>query len=191
MNSVIMYGVSFCNELLEKSGLSPLFLHYMAKWRKYMALSKKQIIELEVNELLTKIVEETEYEIVDVEYVQERGEWFLRVFVDRLAGFGLEDCQWVSERLSLALEETECIGNAYTLEVSSPGIDRQLKKDSDFIRYAGRDVEVHLFAPVDGKKIFVGMLSGLVNECIVIENEDKEIVFEKQKVALVKLYVEF
>ena len=91
-----------------------------------------------------QIIAGTDLELVDVEYVRER-DWYLRVFIDKEGGVGLEDCQAVSEKLSKVLDAKDPIADNYLLEVSSPGLDRVLKKDADFVRYKGRDVDVHFF----------------------------------------------
>ena len=114
-------------------------------------------IELRVEELMNEIISGTEYELVDVEYIMER-DWYLRVFVDKAGGIDLDDCQLLSEKLGKILDNEPLIEDSYILEVSSPGIDRVLKKDRDFIREAGKSVDVTLYAPINGKKNFTGTL---------------------------------
>ena len=116
-------------------------------------------VETQVESLMAEILAGTNFELVDVEYVKER-DWYLRVFVDKDGGIDLDDCQAISEQLSARLDQVDIIGGTYILEVSSPGIDRILKKDKDFVREAGKVVDVTLYAPLDGKKIFVGELLG-------------------------------
>ena len=114
-----------------------------------------------IEDLIAKEVEQiiagTELELVDVEYVREKN-WYLRVFIDKEGGIDLEDCQRVSEKLSKVLDEKDPIQDNYLLEVSSPGLDRILKKDKDFIRYAGRTVDIHFFKPYNGAKDLVADL---------------------------------
>ena len=116
-------------------------------------------VESQVESLLAEILDNTDYELVDVEYVKER-DWYLRVFVDKAGGIDLDDCQAISEKLGAKLDEVAIINVAYILEVSSPGIDRILKKDKDFVREAGKIVDVTLYAPINGQKLFVGELEG-------------------------------
>lgn len=144
-------------------------------------------IELRVEELMNEIISGTEYELVDVEYIMER-DWYLRVFVDKAGGIDLDDCQLLSEKLGKILDNEPLIEDSYILEVSSPGIDRVLKKDRDFIREAGKSVDVTLYAPINGKKNFTGTL----------ESRDKNFLklteFEpipREKVAQIRLHIDF
>ncbi len=151
----------------------------------------KEKIETVVQQLTDDIIRGSVLEVVDVEYVKER-DWYLRVFLDKPGGMEVEDCQWVSEKLEAKLDELNLIQGSYYLEVSSPGLDRPLKKDRDFVRHSGDKVEVHTFAPIDGKKLIVGTLVGLnENDHIVLTVDDKELSFPKDKVSLVRLYLEF
>ena len=111
---------------------------------------KREAVEEFVSSVVEGILEGTEMELVDVEYVRER-DWYLRVYLDKPGGVDLDDCQIVSEKLSEVLDAEDPIKENYLLEVSSPGLDRVLKKDKDFVRYQGADVDVQLFKPVDGK----------------------------------------
>ena len=135
---------------------------------------------------MTELLTDTEYELVDVEYVKER-DWYLRIFVDKAGGVDLDDCQILSEKIGERLDESEIIGGAYILEVSSPGIDRILKKDKDFIRESGKIVDVTLYAPLDGKKSFVGELIGRDEKFLRL----KDIDLPREKVAQVRLHINF
>lgn len=151
----------------------------------------KEKIETVVEKLTDDIIKDSGLELVDVEYVKER-DWYLRVFLDKQGGMELEDCQWVSEKLEAKLDELDLIRDSYYLEVSSPGLDRPLKKDKDFLRHAGEKVEVHTFAPLDGKKLLVGTLVGLDDSGhIQITIDGKDIIIPKDKVSQVRLYLEF
>ena len=116
----------------------------------------KKSIEATIEELVSEITEPLNFEIVDVEYVKEAGEYYLRVFLDKEGGISLNDCEAVSRQLSEVLDVKDPIKDNYFLEVSSPGLDRPLKKDKDFVRYAGRDVEIKLYKPLNGSKQFEG-----------------------------------
>ena len=144
-------------------------------------------VETQVENLMTEILAGTEYELVDVEYVKER-DWYLRVFVDKASGIDLNDCQLLSDRLGAKLDQADIIGGAYILEVSSPGIDRILKKDKDFVREAGKVVDVTLYAPLDGKKFFVGELVGRDEKFLHIKDIAP---LPREKVALVRLHIDF
>ena len=144
-------------------------------------------VESQTESLMAEILQGTEYELVDVEYVKER-DWYLRVFVDKAGGIDLDDCQTLSEQLGAKLDETSIINGAYILEVSSPGIDRILKKDKDFIREAGKVVDVTLYAPLDGKKTFVGELEGRDEKFLRLKDMEP---LPREKVAQVRLHIDF
>lgn len=143
-------------------------------------------IETQVERLMTEILSGTDFELVDVEYVKER-DWYLRVFVDKPGGIDLDDCQNLSEQLSDKLDAANIIDSAYILEVSSPGIDRILKKDRDFLREAGKIVDVTLYAPLDGKKFFTGELVGRDEKFLQL----KKISLPREKIAQVRLHIDF
>ena len=145
-------------------------------------------VETKVEELMAEILTGTVYELVDVEYVKEGREWYLRVFVDKDGGIDLDDCQNLSEKLGARLDAENIINGAYILEVSSPGIDRILKKDKDFIREAGKVVDVTLYAPLDGKKLFVGELESRDEKFLHLKDMEP---LPREKVALVRLHIDF
>lgn len=152
-------------------------------------MSREQTEKL-VERLVQDITNDSSIEMVDVEYVKER-DWYLRVFLDKPGGIELEDCQWVSERLEAKLDEMDPIKESYFLEVSSPGLDRPLKKERDFERHIGDKVEVHTFAPIDGKKVIVGALRGLHDDNIELEVDGAATSIQRDKVSQVRLYIEF
>ena len=125
-------------------------------------------------------------ELLEAEYVKEGSDWYLRLYIDKQGGITLDDCQLVSEALNDLLDEADEIKGKYLFEVSSPGLDRPLKTDRDFERYQGEDVEVHLYAPADGGKIFTGKLKERENGEIVILENGSELRFPVKDVSLVK-----
>lgn len=153
-------------------------------------MSRKKVEEL-VTDMATKVVDEYGFELVDVEFVKEGNNWYLRIYIDKPGGIMIDDCQVVSERISDMLDEADPIKQSYFLEVSSPGLDRPLKKESDFKRYKGQDVEVKLYEPYNGEKFFEGELVGLIDGNIVINTQQGELAFEKDKVAIVKRAIKF
>jgi len=153
-------------------------------------LSKTDIAGL-VETMAAPIAEKHGMELVDVEFVKEAGNWYLRVFIDKPEGIGLDDCQVVSGELGKVLDERDPIPQNYMLEVSSPGLERPLKKDKDFKRYEGRKVRVHTFAPWNGKKEFIGELAGLRGNEIVLLTDGETLAIPRDKAALVRLEVEF
>jgi ribosome maturation factor RimP len=143
-------------------------------------------IQQVITDLAAPIVEGLNYELVDVEFVKEGANWYLRIYIDKPGGISIDDCQAVSEKISQILDEKDPIEQGYYLEVSSPGLERPLKTERDFIKYKGELVEVKVFQPIDGKKIFEGELVGLIEDMIVINQNGNNIGFEKDKVAIVK-----
>ena len=144
-------------------------------------------VEAQAEQMMLEILAGTDYELVDVEYVKER-DWYLRVFVDKAGGIDLDDCQTLSEQLSAKLDAADIIGGAYILEVSSPGIDRILKKDKDFVREVGKVVDVTLYAPLDGKKIFIGELEGRDEKFLRLKDN---VPLPREKIAQVRLHTDF
>ena len=153
---------------------------------------KKSEIVARVEEMVTAITDEKGYETVDVEYVKEAGQFYLRVIVDKEGGISLNECEEVSRELSPKLDENDFIEENYYLEVSSPGIDRALKRDKEFVKYKGRDVEIKLYKAIDGVKQFEGELVGLDEEnniVVIINNE--EVKFNRKDVAIIRLAIKF
>lgn len=154
-------------------------------------------IETAAEELLTPYLEAEGVEIVDVEYVRERN-WILRLYIDKEGGVDLADCQKVSEEAGKLLDEKDLIPGNYLLEVSSPGVDRVIKKDRDFARFSGTDVDVKLFAPMEEgeKKIpktFTAALGGLTEEGEVrlVMEDGGEITIPREKVSQIRLHFTF
>ena len=144
-----------------------------------------------VIDLAEPIVETKGLELVDVEYNKEGDNWILRVFIDKEEGITLEDCMQVSDELSTHLDVEDPIDDSYLLEVSSPGLDRPLRTDDDFARFAGESVEVSTYAPVEGQKEFVGELVGLEDDQVKLLIDEEEVLIPRSKVAQTKLTVEF
>ena len=152
----------------------------------------KKNIESTIEELVQPIVDARNIEIVDIEYVKEAGQFYLRIYLDKDGGVSLNECELVTRALNPILDEKDPIKDNYYLEVSSPGLDRPLKKEKDFIRYAGYDVEIKLYKPLNGTKQLEGELIGLTEDKkikVVIDNNEVE--FDKKDIALIKLAVKF
>lgn len=126
-------------------------------------------------------------ELVDVEYVKEH-DWYLRVYIDKPGGIDIEDCQDLSEKLEAELDKRNVIADSYILEVSSPGIDRVLRKPRDFVREEGKAVDITLFAPRDGKKSLTGILTGFDGENLELDGGEK---LPLKDVAQVRLHIDF
>lgn len=154
-------------------------------------MSKKDLYESETEELVTPLIEQNNFELVDIEYVKEGSNWYLRVYIDKPGGINVDDCELISRALSDKLDEEDFIDDAYILEVSSPGLGRPLKKDKDFERSLGEDVEIKLYRMKDGTKDYRGFLKSYNKEEIVIEDNDEEITFKRSEIALVRLALDF
>ena len=150
----------------------------------------KEHTELLIEKLVQEILIGSAIELVDVEYVKER-EWYLRVFLDKEGGIEIEDCHWVSEQLEAKLEKLDPIKESYYLEVSSPGLDRALRKDRDFIRHVGDKIEITTFKPIDGQKKFIGVLKCLSEGNISIDVDGVEVIIPREKASQVRLYLDF
>ncbi|MGD6816131.1 ribosome maturation factor RimP [Metabacillus sp. 113a] len=148
-----------------------------------------------VSELAVPILEELDLELVDVEYVKEGKNWFLRVYIDSEGGVDIEECGLVSERLGEKLDEVDPITHNYFLEVSSPGAERPLKKTADFHKAAGKNVHIKTYEPIDGEKVFEGILQSFdghsLTVLITVKTRKKEVVIPFDKVASARLAVSF
>lgn len=148
-------------------------------------------IKTTVEEMVKPYLDEHGFELVDVEYVKEGSNWFLRVFVDKEGGIDIDDCGLISEYLSQKLDETDPIPTAYFLEVSSPGAERPLKKKEDVANAVGKNVFVTVYESVDGAKEFEGMLVSFDNDELVIESGKKRHSIPYAKVASARLAIIF
>jgi ribosome maturation factor RimP len=115
----------------------------------------------ELEALLTPLIEQEGGELVDMQWRREGHRWMLRLFLDKPAGLTLDDCEYFSNRVGALLDEKDCISESYVLEVSSPGLDRVIKKDKDFARFSGKPVKLKLKLPENGQRRFAGVLQGL------------------------------
>lgn len=137
-----------------------------------MIEGRRKIVEVSTR-LAEEVGSRQGVEIVDVEYVKEHGEYFLRVYIDKPGGVSLDDCEAFSEAMSELLDAVDPIPNSYSLEISSPGIERPLKKERDYERFAGRMVAIRTYAPIDGRKNWKGVLHGLKDGHVVVEADGR------------------
>ncbi len=139
-------------------------------------------------ELITPIIDAHHFELVDVEWIKEGSNWYLRVYIDKEGGVTVDDCEVINREFGDVLDEKDYISENYIFEVSSPGLDRPLKKEKDFARSIGKDVEIRLYKPMDKKKEFTGTLKSYDKNSVTIELEDgQEMTFEKSSIALIRL----
>ncbi len=160
-----------------------------------MAKETKGRVKDVVEAIATPIVEALGMELVDVEYVKEGKELFLRIYIYRAGGVSIDDCVDVNKAMDIELDRLDPITEPYTLEVSSPGLDRPFRADRDFERYQGETVEVQLFQPIEGNKFFEGELVGLRKSekevFVVIDVNGSPVEFDKGIVATVKRKIVF
>lgn len=148
-------------------------------------------IDEALEKLATDVCERHGVYIYNTEYKKEGSEYFLRLFIDKDGGVTIEDCENVSREISPLLDDLTFIKEAYIFEVSSPGIDRALTRDWHFEKVMGEEIEIKLFAPLDGKKEISGVLTDYSDGVITVSENDKEITIEKSKAASVRLAFKF
>ena len=153
---------------------------------------KKQEIEQHCTELVMPIIEEHGFELVDVEYVKEGADYYLRVYADKEGGINIDDCVLISRSLEEKLDAADRMTDAYILEVSSPGLTRPLKKEKDFKRNLGKKVEVKLYRSVDGMKEFEAYLEGYTDTALTLRLPDEEASseFPRNEISMIRLAFE-
>ena len=143
-----------------------------------------------VTELIEPGLQADGLELVDVEFKKEGKNWILRIYIDREGGVTLADCQKVSRLAGDLIEVEEVIEPVYTLEVSSPGLNRVLKKEKDFLKYSGKKIYVQCHAPMDGRKKFTGILTGFIDQSIHLEVDGQHYTIPLNLVAKANLVIE-
>ena len=141
-----------------------------------------------VSKIAAPVAAEAGCSLWDVEYVREAGTWYLRVYIDKDGGVDIDDCERISRTLDPMLDELDLIPDSYVFEVGSAGIERELKRPSDFAAFMGGEVEVRLYQPVNGRKAYVGTLAAYEDGKTTVTVDGKEIAFEKSQIAQVKLH---
>ncbi len=150
-------------------------------------MSARQI-ESKVETIVLELLKDQDViELVDVEYVKEH-DWYLRVYIDKEGGIDIDDCQNLSVRLEKVLDQEDFLSEAYTLEVSSPGLDRVLRKDRDFVREMGKMVDISLYAPIEGEKVIIGTMVAYDGEKIVLDDGRS---ISKEDFSQVRLHIDF
>ena len=155
-------------------------------------MSKKEVYEQKAEALLLPIIEANNFELVDVEYVKEGSNWYLRAYIDKEGGISVDDCEVVSRAFSDKLDEEDFIDDAYIMEVSSPGLGRPLKKEKDYKRSMGKELEIRTYRAIERNREFYGILTAYDDNSVTIEEEDgNERVFQKSDIALIRLAFDF
>jgi len=154
-------------------------------------MAKKENYEQKTEALVMPLMTANQFELVDVEYVKEGGTWYLRVYMDKPGGITVDDCEIVNRALSDLLDREDFIEESYILEVSSPGLGRPLKKEKDFERSLGEEVEIRTYRIVNKQKEFRGILKAYDKETVTIETEQEEQILERNNIALIRLAFDF
>lgn len=152
---------------------------------------KKKAVETAMIEATEKLASEMNMYVVDAEYKKENGDSVLRIYVDKEGGIGIDDCEAFSRAAEVIIDEADPIKEAYTLEVSSPGADRKLVWEREFLYYIGREVDVKLYKATDGKKEFSGILSDYADGVASISTEDGKINVNTSEAVYIRLHFEF
>lgn len=155
-------------------------------------MSKRETYETRTEELITPILDRMNFELVDVEYVKEGGTWYLRAYIDKEGGITVNDCEAVAREMNEILDREDFVEDSYVFEVSSPGLGRPLKKEKDYIRSMGKEVEIRTYRAINREKEFYGILSAYDENTMTIKTEDgTEMTFEKSDIALIRLAFDF
>ena len=155
-------------------------------------MTRREEYESRTEQFLLPVLKEHQFELVDVEYVKEAGNWYLRAYIDKEGGITVDDCETISRILSDWLDRNDLIEESYIVEVSSPGLGRPLKKEKDFARSLGDEVELRLYRPRNRQKDFAGILKAYDRDTVTIETEEgTDEVFARADIALIRLALDF
>jgi ribosome maturation factor RimP len=155
-------------------------------------MSKRQMYETQTEHWITPILEKNNFELIDVEYVKEGSTWYLRAYIDKEGGITVDDCEIVAREMNEILDREDYIEDSYVFEVSSPGLGRPLKKEKDYIRSMGKELEIRTYRSMNGSKEFYGVLTGYDDDTVTIQTEeDEKLTFAKTDIALIRLAFDF
>ena len=155
-------------------------------------MGKREDYEAKTEKLIMPIVEANNVELFDVDYIKEGQDWYLRVYIDKEGGVTIDDCQAVSRAFNEILDKENYITDQYIFEVSSPGLGRPLKKEKDYIRSMGKELEIRTYSSMNGSKEFYGVLTGYDDDTVTIQTEeDEKLTFVKTDIALIRLAFDF
>ena len=154
-------------------------------------MSKREEYEKRTAEYLLPILERKGFELYDVEFVKEANDYYLRAFIEKEGGITINDCVDVSREMNEILDREDYIKEAYIFEVSSPGLDRPLKKDKDFERNLGKNVDIKTYKAFDKQKEFTGILSAFDKDTVTITFEDGDFTFMRKDISLIRLTIDF
>lgn len=149
-------------------------------------MGKKESYEAKTEQLIQPIIDANNFELYDVEYVKEGGEYYLRVYIDKEGGITVEDCQLVSRAFNEILDREDYISDQYIFEVSSPGLLRPLKKEKDYVRSVGKLIDIKLYKAVEGQKEYTGILKEYDSETVTLTINDEDKKFERSNLAMIR-----
>ena len=154
-------------------------------------MSKASNYEAKTESLILPILERLQFELVDVEYVKEGSIYYLRAYIDKEGGITVNDCEVVAREMNDLLDKEDFIPESYTFEVSSPGLGRPLKKEKDYVRNMGKEVEIRTYRAINRNKEFYGLLTAYDKDSVTIDADGEEMRFEKTEIALIRQAVHF
>ncbi len=141
--------------------------------------------------LVTPIIHENRLELVDVEYKKEGKNWFLRIYIDKEGGVTVDDCTRVSREIEDLIDVEEVVPSSYVLEVSSPGLDRPLKREKDFLRFKGKRAHVTTYTPIHEQKSFKGTIRDFQDDTLFLDIDSQPVEIPKSQIAKARLEIEF
>lgn len=150
-------------------------------------MGKSKAYEEQTERLILPVLENHQFELVDVEYVKEGGTWYLRAYIDKEGGITVNDCELVAREMNEILDREDYVEDSYVFEVSSPGLTRPLKKEKDYVRNIGKKIEIRTYRPVSHKKEFTGILKAYDADSVTMTDEnEKDMIFAKTDIALIR-----
>ena len=155
-------------------------------------MSKADVYEARTASLILPVLEEKNFELVDVEYVKEGGTYYLRAYIDKEGGITINDCEYVARIMNEILDREDYIPDSYTFEVSSPGLGRPLKKEKDYVRNMNKEVEIRTYRSINKSKEFYGLLKAYDKDTVTITDEDgNDTTFSRSDIALIRQALDF
>ncbi|MBQ4282893.1 MAG: ribosome maturation factor RimP [Lachnospira sp.] len=150
-------------------------------------MGRKESYEAKTEQLIQPLIDANNFELVDVEFVKEGSEWYLRVYIDKEGGITVDDCEIISRAFNEILDKEDYISEQYIFEVSSPGLMRPLKKEKDYIRSVGKLIDVKTYSPIEKRKEFTGILKAFDEKSVTVDCDGAEVIFEKSNIAMIRL----
>lgn len=155
-------------------------------------MGKRELYEDKTEQFITPILEKYQFELIDVEYVKEGSSWYLRAYIDKPGGITVDDCELVAREMNEILDREDYVADSYIFEVSSPGLGRPLKKEKDFIRNMGKEVEIRTYRAINHEKEFTGILAAYDADTVTItDDSDREQIFNRTEIALIRQALDF